>query len=408
MLGISFKRLSNLNVLLVFVGVQCVTSFFLVGEEDPLLSRTVTLPFRAVVLLLSLFIIFSRKARFKIDKYLFSWIIFLIVFTLIICWDIFSGKVIANDRNQILLFLFLINFPLIFSLRSSLMHIEFDKVFNYVYYVSILTTLFIIYTQPDVFSIGKMIEERVGGSVAFSTISFGHFCSTISLLALYNILYRDKNKVQTVLSVFIFLFGMFCMIKSGSRGPVFSMILIGVFVYVVRSKNVVSIFKRVAIVAMSLLMVLRLFLIILAKISPYMERRLRVSIENGDLGGRQTYYDLAFEYISTNPFFGKQFLLKFSEDDYFYTHNLFLDILIASGLFGLVFFVIILVKVFKNIVYIFKYEKSYIWLCLLFLQYFTFHFLSGAFYMDPIFIGTTTLMIILNEKYFINIKSISK
>ena len=238
------------------------------------------------------------------------------------------------------------------------MHIEFDKVFNYVYYVSILTTLFIIYTQPDVFSIGKMIEERVGGSVAFSTISFGHFCSTISLLALYNILYRDKNKVQTVLSVFIFLFGMFCMIKSGSRGPVFSMILIGVFVYVVRSKNVVSIFKRVAIVAMSLLMVLRLFLIILAKISPYMERRLRVSIENGDLGGRQTYYDLAFEYISTNPFFGKQFLLKFSEDDYFYTHNLFLDILIASGLFGLVFFVIILVKVFKNIVYIFKYEKA--------------------------------------------------
>ena len=42
-----------------------------------------------------------------------------------------------------------------------------------------------------------MIEERVSGSVAFSTISFGHFCTTVSLLALNNFFYRDKNKKET-------------------------------------------------------------------------------------------------------------------------------------------------------------------------------------------------------------------
>ena len=405
---INIKTLSNLNVILLFIGVQFVTSFFLVGVEDPTLSRSVTLPFRLLVLVLSIYIIFFTKKSAIVDRSFFFWVLFLSVFTFIICWDIFSGKVIPKDKNQILMFVFLINFPLVFSIQNSLIHIDFDKVLKYVYFLSIFTTLFIIYTNPSVFSISKMIEERVSGSVAFSTISFGHFCTTVSLLALNNFFYRDKNKLQLLMSFLIFLFGMFCMIKSGSRGPVFSMIIIGVFVYLIKSKNIVYFIKKIILVSIITFFLINLFLIILKNISPYLEQRLRASFENGDLGGRQSYYDIAFEYISNNLFFGKQFLLKFSENDFFYSHNIFLDILIASGLFGLLFFLFIMIKVFKNINYIFKNEKSYIWLCLLFLQYFTFHFLSGAFYMDPIFIGTTTLLIILNEKYFTNIKSISK
>ena len=404
---INIQTLSNLNIILLFIGVQFVTSFFLVGVEDPTLSRSVTLPFRFLVLVLSMYIIFFTKKSAIIDRIFFFWVLFLIVFTIIICWDIFTGKVIPIDKNQILMFIFLINFPLVFSLQSSLMHIDFDKVLKYVYYLSIFTTLFIIFTNPSVFSISNMIEERVSGSVAFSTISFGHFCSTISLLAINNFFYRDKNKLQLLTSFLIFLFGMFCMIKSGSRGPIFSMIFIGTFVYLIKSKNIVSFFKKIILVSISIFSLINLFLIVLKNISPYLEQRLRVSIENGDLGGRQSYYDIAFEYISNNLFFGKQFLLKFNEYDYFYAHNIFLDILIASGIFGLLFFLVIMIKVFKNINYIFKNEKSYIWLCLIFLQYFTFHFLSGAFYMDPIFIGTTTLLILLNEKYFTNIKSVS-
>lgn len=405
---INIKTLSNLNLVVLFVGVQIVTSFFLVGVEDPTLSRSVTIPFRFLVLVLSIYIIFITKKSAIVDRSFFFWVLFLSVFTFIICWDIFTGKVIPKDKNQILMFVLLINFPLVFSIQNSMIHINFDKVLKYVYYLSIFTTLFIIYTNPSVFSISNMIEERVGGSVAFSTISFGHFCSTISLLALNNFFLRDKNKLQLLMSFLIFLFGMFCMIKSGSRGPIFSMIIIGVFVYLIKSKNMVSFFKRIILVSISIFSLINLFLFFLKNISPYLEQRLRVSVESGDLGGRQRYYDIAFEYISNNLFFGKQFLLKFSEYDYYYSHNIFFDILIASGLFGLFFFLYIMFKVFKNIMYIFKNEKSYIWLCLLFLQYYTSLFLSGAFYMNSIFIGTTTILILLNEKYFTNIKSISK
>ena len=68
---INIKTLSNLNVILLFIGVQFVTSFFLVGVEDPSLSRSVTLPFRLLVLVLSIYIIFFTKKSAIVDRSFF-------------------------------------------------------------------------------------------------------------------------------------------------------------------------------------------------------------------------------------------------------------------------------------------------------------------------------------------------
>ena len=399
--------LSSLNLLLLFIGVQFVTSFFLVGIEDSSLSSKVTIPYRLFVLILSLYLIFIKKQKTKISKLFVLWILFLSLFTLRICWDFYTNKVNYFDKNKVLSYIFLINFPIIYSLKSSIYYLDFDKVLKYIYLLSIFTVLFIIYTNPSVFSIMNIIDQRLGGSIAFSTITFGHFCCTICLLSVYNFIYRDKNSREYLISILVFIFCLFCLVKSGSRGPILSLILVCVFMFLINAKNFISLLRRVFYVCFLTFVLLYFFLQILKIISPYLEQRLRSSIENGDLGGREKYYQLAFDYISNNFLIGKQFMLKFGELDFDYTHNIFLDITIGIGLIGLLLFLYILIIVFKNINYIFKNEKSLVWLCLIFLQYFTFHFISGAFYMSPIFVGCLTILIFLNEKYFTGCKFIS-
>lgn len=63
-----------------------------------------------------------------------------------------------------------------------------------------------------------------------------------------------------------------------------------------------------------------------------------------------------------------------------YPHNIFLEVLMALGIIGMIPFLSIFYFAFKKAIYIVRYRPDYNWIIILFLHGFTMNLISGAIY----------------------------
>ncbi len=123
----------------------------------------------------------------------------------------------------------------------------------------------------------------------------------------------------------------------------------------------------------------------------------------GDASGRQQLWSMAYEEFKHHPFFGGRV-----EVSGIYPHNVFLELLMATGIFGFLLFLIILFKSFIRGIRAIKYDKIYMIPFLILINGITQHLFSGSIY-DAILLFIPMGMIyssyIIPEKYrFINFK----
>ena len=101
-------------------------------------------------------------------------------------------------------------------------------------------------------------------------------------------------------------------------------------------------------------------------------------IEEGSTSAiRLSLWREGLEQFMNNPFFGN----SLEVDKYqFYPHNLFIEVLLSTGLIGFIPFTLLLFRGFKATINIFRNYPQYAWIGVLFLQSFMQNMFSGALY----------------------------
>ncbi|MCJ8164430.1 O-antigen ligase family protein [Pontibacter sp. E15-1] len=92
---------------------------------------------------------------------------------------------------------------------------------------------------------------------------------------------------------------------------------------------------------------------------------------------RINIWDYALNHFFDNPLFGKY--LEVPETN-FHPHNIFIEVLMATGIFGFIPFLYLIGKTMQYTLYIFKHKPEVAWVSVIFLQSLIHYSFSGAIY----------------------------
>lgn len=115
-------------------------------------------------------------------------------------------------------------------------------------------------------------------------------------------------------------------------------------------------------------------------------------LAKGDTSSREPLYRGALEIFNSNPFVGGRILFE----DGVHPHNIFLELLMATGILGLIIYFIKFLPVFQNASIFFNINKSNIYykvIFALFLQYFTLVQTSCNLFNIPEFLYFSSIII---------------
>lgn len=392
--------LSTLNFVLCFIGFQLVTSLFLPAISNiEGVTRAVTIPYRVIALSLSLLVIIINFRK-SINSFptplmvlLFYWVILIIRMT----YDVFiRSDVHFSNTSQIWFFVFGICLPAVHSIIVSYRYIDLDKSFWWIIALTSLTLVLTLFSnQALLFSLTEA-NGRQGGNAAISTIAFGHFGTTSIILGLYTLIKKKLNLLLKVLTILLILFGFYCMLRAGSRGPVMALIVVLFFWLFSHEKNFFRGIIILIFISVLTLILLDQILVLMGNISPLIEERLRLSIYKGSTGGRDPYYASAINAFLDSPIWGKQFVLFFADGSFDYSHNILLDALMGLGIIGGAALIYFLGIALKKSYYLIKNKDPHFWICLLLIQQIMFNMVSSAFYYNQLL---SVLLVFIFLKY---------
>lgn len=393
-------NLSTLNFILCFIGFQLATSLFLPSSSNVEgISRSVSVPYRIFALLLSLFVFLLNVKRTPrtYPNVLIAFLVFWGILVVRIIFDVFIRTDIRIDgTSQIWNYIFGICLPAYLSIIKSYEYIDLEKSFWWILVLTSLTLIMTLFTNQLLLVGADQANSRIGANVAISTISFGHFGTTVIILGLYTFFNRKSNFLIKIILVVLIMLGVFCMLRAGSRGPILALVII-IFIWLFSlgksiSRSLIILFTSI----ISTIIFVNQILILIGQISPLIEDRLRLSIYGGSTGGRDPYYRGAINNFFQSPIWGEQFVVIFPDGSYDYSHNIILDALMGLGVIGgglMIYFLLIAIK--KSYLLINNRNRHY-WICLLLVQQIMTNMVSGAFYYNPLL---SVLLVFIFLKY---------
>ena len=193
------------------------------------------------------------------------------------------------------------------------------------------------------------------------------------------------------------------MIRAGSRGPIFSILIISITWFFLRTGRV---FGLIFVLIFSVLIILYQdqLIYLIGEISPILESRLQSTLRDGDLSRRNEFSNFAIRTFLDNPIFGDQFAI-FENNEINYPHNIFLESLMALGLLGgLTLFFICLVAARNACKLILMKAKNY-WLSLIFFQHLMVSLVSGSLYYSPVINVMLLILIIVQPQEDFDLRS---
>ena len=393
--------ISNLNVANIIIGyVFCVSLLVPILGTQSGASQLITIPYRGFSLFLSLLvIILNLKSRVKLTYPVFVFFLFWIVVLIRMFYDLEIRTdffVLQSDKSKVWLMAIAGCFVPMFSLFISIKIIDFDYCFNLLYKGCI-----IILIPSILFSLVELeANTRDTGNIALDPISFGSIGITLSLLCIYKFTNTNlrKNKIKLLLNILLLVIGLYLALQSGSRGPVLGFFLIIIFYY--------TVYKRKGLISISLILsvifFLREFIInSIGSIAPFLAKRFNEGLvgEDDSILARQESYIWFIEQILENPFLGSKFARLGYGDYPGYAHSIILDVLLGFGLVGLLVFIYIIYKAFKNLIISIRLKKDH-WVGLIMMQHLLLSLTSGAYYSNPILncVIMLSLLLFVNNK----------
>ena len=380
--------ISTLNFILFLIGFQLATSIFLPSSSDvELISRTVSVPYRAFALALSLLVILininriPRSLSLALKAFLFFWAMLI----LRLGYDDFIRSDLSlGDTSLIWSYILGICVPAFLSVLVSYKYIDVEKSFPFIFIGLVISLLItIVSSLAPIFGVVD-VSQRQGGNLATSSITLGHLGVMAVILGVYNLLYRKTNFIYKIFTIVSIVVSVLLVLVAGSRSPVLALsvvFLYWIFSYLRRPSSavVVTIFLIIAV-----LIFMDLILSLMGEISPIMETRLRSSIYDGDSSDRSEIYSQALDVFSNNPILGNQLLLVYPGGQVEYAHNMIIDALMGLGIVGGIVITYFLIRALKISYRVIHEKDSNLWVVLLLIQQITFNMLSSAFYYNQL------------------------
>lgn len=404
------SKLSNLNITfstlflaVVVIGYPLITSLFLPAVSDVEgVSQTVTIPFRAGVLFLMLYLI-SINIKKTIRPFplpLFVLILYWILLVFRMTYDIlFRTDVFLLDTTQLWLYVYGICLAGLVTSLKTYNNIDYDKAYMWIWWGLFIVLVLTLFSNQAL--IGNTDSEyRVDGNIALNTISFGNIGVTATLLTIYMLKEKNLSKIYKILAVILIIISIYSMLRAGSRGPILNFLVVLLFWYFSKRRKlglgIISLFIVLLIIVFTFDNILSL----MGRVSPVIEDRLRETLEGRGGNERNLLYDAAVSAFVERPFIGKQFGIFDGMGGYAYAHNIILDSLMALGIVGGIMMMYILSCALKAC-YLNIHTNNHYWLSLILLQQMTSLMVSGTFYQDQLFSVLLVIHFSIHKKSFL-------
>jgi len=330
------------------------------------------------------FIVFYKKIFLSFNRY-FILVFLLFALYLIRVMGVFlaDNQIVeyTSDFKFISYLLGSILFPLfvIFSiLRNKLL--EPDVLFKYIFFAlfgSLIVILYYLFVESGFnFSRRSMLEH-------LNPISLGNFGASLLLLSLYKCSYSCK-KSKDFLYFFSLIIGIVTLLISFSKGPIVSFLV----AFIIISYLKIGIRKTILFLIFVILIGSQLNSDIFTNIFHIFMNMFEVLNFNDSVATdeststRVSLYINSLEQFSNSPIFGSGIVELNSHS---YPHNLLVEFLISSGIFGFILFFFLLGAMFYKSLILLKNDLGYGWISLLSFQYSVSIMFSGAIYNSVTF-----------------------
>lgn len=362
---------------LTYLGYYVVL-LFLFSAGLSKLSRAITIPLRLLISVILLYFIFNNLARIKIKWQTKLFLLFSFLYLIrIVIDEVFLEHYYLSSFE---LFLYFFSFSVIPFFSISIIEIE-KKELNFIAKSFVFSS--VVFSGLALFNYGKYIGKvtRLTSSTAdedvISPLALS-YCATLVIGFLVS--YLMYNKVTTYvkfLSILAIGFAVIPFFLGASRGGIFAIFIPFVLMLLNGGNLVNQLGKTLFVFLISIFILVYLDSVLQ---SGLLERFTNTSdnIEKGSNEAiRVEIWKSSVNQFLNNPIFGDKLRVNGWGG---YPHNIFIEALQTIGVFGFIPLLILIMSAFKIAFTIFRYNKNYAWISIIFIQAFLQHIFSGAIY----------------------------
>lgn len=350
-------------------------------------SKFFSIPYRILIFFLSLFIIYRNFSLQRLKS--------VAVVSVVLFWILYFFKSyisFTNDRYD------------------EAFHPKFFEVYVRIVLTALIPSvalLFINYKKIDLSIVAKgffytllvmlsinliyaaVIPHKIQILFIFSIyyISYGHLGTSLALIALFFIFFKPKE-ISPYIMYFGLLLGIITIIIAGARSPFLAILVVIPYLLIIKkSFKLISIFLIMLLISVTVIY-------FFGKNDHYhlmFFDRTYLWLFKGDNSLRTPLFERALMIFKANPIFGG----RTHYEDGMYPHNLFLELLMATGIIGFIIYFARFYPVVKNLkIFSTKIINDYnILFFAMFLQYFVLSSTSFTLYSVPEFLYFSSIII---------------
>ena len=365
---------------------------FLLGGF-PLLSflplPSITIAYRGMTVILGVAVLFLMilQRGLYLNKWCMCVILFLsLYFSKLILDFIYMDFDYGRDKVELsLLIVSSIVFPLLVLLFSKPEFLNVPDVTFKLFFI-----LFVVCLLSVASGIIFGFKYRLSGNSILNPISLGHHALTCLILGSFILLNYNISGGKKLLLKIALPISVICLILVASRGPLVAMFTL-LAIYLLINKS--GIMKNVLILFLSIGFLL-LALAISESFFDAMLNRMTVNLDEQDGEARVFLWRLAIDEFIQSPIIGSHTTTEIG-----YVHNMFLEILMSTGLVGFLWFLFICLSSWKRLYSYIKENDERLIFGLIAIQYLIASFFSGTVYSnDLVWIYLSIFLLISNGR----------
>jgi len=371
------------DVLVPIFYVLVLTGFAFISFLPGLLrvnTRSVTVPFRALVVAFALLIILRSLSSKVIVR---GWTVrffglFWIIYLIRMLSDTYLFPVsLGRPRNEFWLFGLGITMLPAVALLSRLSITGSRRASRSLYIALIMVSFLSILNFSNAFEDG-----RLSGNLVTNAIELGHLGASLSIISAWFFVDRSRDvSISRAVLLITMVLGLTITILAGSRGPILGLIVVAVimFLYSTEARSKLRIIVILALVAVIIPLLVTMTLDLGGSLLGRIEY-LR-DYDNFQNDRRIILWSEAWRLYLENPILGSSLDIPGMG----YPHNIIIEGFMATGTFGGLLLVAIVISGSRAMLRLVSTGSPAAWIGLLFIQYLVGALFSGTLYDDSQF-----------------------
>jgi hypothetical protein len=356
-----------------------------------ILFRFLNLIISLIIILYALYLALSNKFQFSLNKYVLILFFFYFIYLLRLFVDLeLNNLYTITSYSKSYYYMYFVGISILPGFAILLLKdFDFSDFFKRLKHLLIVFNILIFIFYIITVFIEKRVIFRfwlIKDDFEFlNPITIGSYSSLLLILIHRNVFKKLK---------YFLLFNL-CLINlliAGSKGPMVSFLVVFFLSFLFNSKYYFkNSFEFLSKIVFLFLMIISLFIVFgeslisrFANLSSDLSTQIRSSV-----------FQNAIDQFCDNSFFGSHFLVLKSK---MYSHNIIMDILLATGIFGFV----LLLPVFYKAFSIFWKDRFSSPITLIFLYLFIMSFFSGSIYSSSELFLCFLLLMNTNNNFQIN------